>query len=181
MTPTTNPTAAPGPFSFASIPPAKQQEFIEKHLKLQSEIKREWVAIQKAQADGSPPEVLLPMRTDLGKKLELYKRLTAILPAQKRLPESAGTTLGTPSQPPPPVAATPTSTATLTVDPGPSDPGPLAPEPTQLPPLSTAAAEPSVQNSIIPPKDSYPAEVTTQIHRLTQQTQQSLAQPGIFP
>jgi len=180
-TPSTNPTIAPGSFSFASMPPAKQQEFMEKHLKLQSEIKREWVAIQKAQADGGPPEVILPMRTDLGKKLELYKRLTAILAAQKRLPESTGTTPG-PSSQPPPVAATPTSTATSAADLGPSEPGPLASEPAQLPPPSTAAAEPSVQKSGIPPKDSYPAEATTQIHRpMQQQTQQSLAQPGIFP
>ena len=154
---------------------------MEKHLKLQSEIKGEWAAIQKAQADGSTQEVLLPMKTDLGKKLELYKRLTAILAAQKRLPESTGTIAG-PSSQPPPVAVTPTSTATSAVDPGPSEPGPLAPEPAQLPPPPTAATEPSIQNSIIPPKGSYPAEVTTQIQRvMQQQTQQSLAQSGIFP
>ena len=155
---------------------------MEKHLKLQSEIKREWVAIQKAQADGSPPEVLLPMRTDIGKKLELYKRLTAILSAQKRLSEPTDTTPGPSSQPPPPVAVTPTPTTTSTADPGPSEPGPLAPEPAQPPLSSTTAAEQSVQSSTIPPKDSYPSEVTTQIHHpIQQQTPQSVTQPGIFP
>jgi len=158
---------------------------MEKHLKLQSEIKREWAAIQKAQADASPPEVLLPMRTDLGKKLELYKRLTAILPPQKRLPESTGTTPGPSSQPPPPVAAIPTSTVTSAAGPGPSEPVPLVPAPAHLPPpSSTTAAElqnPSVLNPVIPTKDSYPTETTAQIHRpMQQQNQPSLIQPGIL-
>lgn len=156
------------------MPPAKQQEFMEKHLKLQSEIKREWTAIQKAQGDASPPEVLLSMRTDLGKKLELYKRLNAILPAQKKLPAPTGAAPGPSSQPPPPVSTLPTSAT----NPGPSDPVPLAPESGQPPlPSSTAVAEPQNQNPsvpkpVLPPKESYPTEVVAQIHRLMQQQNQ---------
>lgn len=154
---------------------------MEKHLKLQSEIKREWAAVQKAQADACPPEVLIPMRTDLGKKLELYKRLSAILPAQKRPPEPTGAVPGPSSQPPPPVTATPTSTVTLAADPVPSEPGPVAPEPAQLPPppsiTATELQNPSVPNPIIPP-----TEVTTQTHRaIQQQNQPNLTQPGILP
>ncbi|KAF9650243.1 hypothetical protein BDM02DRAFT_3268153 [Thelephora ganbajun] len=180
-TPTTNSAIVPNSLSFANMPPAKQQEFMEKYLKLQSEIKQELVAIQKAQADASPPEVLLPMKNDLGKKIELYKRLSTILPGQKKLPASTGTVPGPSSQPPPSGAAIPTSTTTPAIDPNHSNPVPPAPEPAQLPIPSTTAVEPqnlSVPNTMAP-KESYPTEVMTQIHRLMQQqNQQSLAQQG---
>ena len=174
-TPTTNPAVVPNPPSFASMPPAKQQEFMEKYLKLQSEIKREWIAVQKAQADSSPPEVLLPMRNDLGRKLELYRRLNAILPVPKNPPASAGTAPGPSSQSSPPVVAVPTPATTVTNS-NPPNHVPPAPEPTQpsLPP-STATTElqnPSGPNSALPPKEPYSGEAMAQIHRLMQQQNQ---------
>lgn len=167
------------------MPPAKQQEFMEKYLKLQSEIKQEWAAIQKAQADATPPEVLLPMRTDLGKKLELYRRLGTILPGQKKNPASTSTVPGPPSQPPLPGNAIPTSTATPATGSNPPNPVPPAPEPVQppLPSSATTAAlqNPSVPNPIAPMKESQPTEDMAQIRRLMQQqqNQQNLAQQGI--
>lgn len=182
-TPTTNPVNAPNPLSLMNMPPAKQQEFMEKYLKLQAEIKQEWAVIQKAQADASPPEVLLSMRTDLGKKLELYRRLGTILPGQKKLPTSTGTVPGPSSQPPPPGVAIPTSTTTPVTDPNPSNPVPPAPEPVQpLLPSSTTTTEPqnqNVTNFMAPAKEPYPTEDMAQIRRLMQQqNQQSLAQQG---
>ena len=157
-TPTTNPATVPNPPSITSMPAAKQQEFMEKYLKLQSEIKREWAVLQKAQTDGIPPEVLLPMKTDLGKKLEIYKRLSAILPVPKNLPTPTGVAPGPSSQPSPPVIATPTPTTTSATDPNPSNTVPPAPEPAQLsPPSSATTAEvqnQNVPNSILPPTEA---------------------------
>jgi len=184
ITPTTNPVNVHNPLSLMNMPPAKQQEFMEKYLKLQAEIKQEWTAMQKAQADASPPEVLLSMRTDLGKKLELYRRLGTIIPGQKKAPASTGTAPVPSSQPPPPVAAIPTSTTTPATDTNSSNPVPPAPEPAQpaLPSTTTTTElqNPSVPNSMAPTKEHYPTEDVAQIRRLMQQqNQQSLAQQGI--
>jgi hypothetical protein len=177
-TPTTNPVNTPNPLSIMNMPPAKQQEFVEKYLKLQAEIKQEWAAIQKAQADASPPEVLLSMRTDLGKKLELYRRLGTILPGQKKTPASTGTAPGPSSQPPPQGATIPTPTTTPATDPNPSNPIPPASEPAQPPPPSATTADlqnPSVPNSMAPSKEPFHAEDTAQTRRLMQQqTQQGI-------
>ena len=181
-TPTTNSVNAPNPLTLMNMPPAKQQEFKEKYLKLQAEIKQELAAVQKAQADATPPEILLPMKNDLGKKIELYRRLGSIIPGQKKLPASTGTAPGPSSQLLPPGTINPTSTTTPATDPNPSNPVPPAPEPAQPPPpSSTTKTEPqnlSVPSSVAP--EPYPTEDTAQIRRLMQQhNHQSLAQQGI--
>jgi hypothetical protein len=180
-TPTTNPTIVPNPSSFTNMPPAKQQEFMEKFLKLQSELKQEWATVQRAQTDGSPPDVLLRMRTDLGKKLNLYRQLSAIIPGQKQPPTSTGTAPAPSLQSSPHVPAIPTSTTTSATEPHHSNPAPPAPEPAKLPPSSsTMTAEiqnPSVPNSVLPPKEPYSPEIVTQLHRLMQQQHQQ----GILP
>lgn len=161
------------------MPPAKQQEFLEKYLKLQSEIKQELAAMQKAQADPSAPEVTLSMRADIGKKLEIYRRLTTLI-GQKKPLASTGVIPGPSSQPPPSGVTIPNTTST---DPNPSNPIPPTPDTAQPPLPSTTAAEPqnsNLTNPAVPSKESYPAEVAAQIHRLMQQqNKQNLAQQGI--
>ena len=162
------------------MPPAKQQEFMEKYFKLHSDIKQELAAVQKAQAEAVPQEVILPMKTDLGKKIELYRRLTDLL-GQKKFSPSTGTVPAPPSQPPAPGVAT---TAPVS-DSNPPNPVPPAPGLAQPSLPSTTGAEPqnpSVPNPTAPPKETYPTEVVAQIHRLMQQqNQQPLTQSGIFP
>ena len=157
---------------------------MEKYLKLHSEIKQEYLALQKAQADASPPEVVLTMRTELAKKLDLYRRLGSFLPGQKKLPASSSIAPGSSSQPPPPGVTVPIPTTMPTADPTPSNPVPPVPEPAQPsipPPMTTTEPQkPSVSNSTVPTKEPYPVEETPQIrHPTQQQNQQSLPQQGI--
>jgi hypothetical protein len=165
------------------MPPAKKQEFLEKYSKLHSEIKQEYLVLQKVQTDSTPPEVVLAMKTEFGKKVDLYRRLSTFLPNQKKLPASTGTAPGPSSQPPPPGGIVPTTTAPAT-GPTPSNPALPVPEPAQppLPPLVTATElqKPNVSNSIAPTKEPYPVEETPQIRPQTQQqNQQSLPHQGI--
>jgi hypothetical protein len=149
---------------------------MEKYLKLQSDIKQELAAVQKAQADAIPPEVILPMKIDLGKKVDIYRRLTVLL-GQKKFPPSTGTVPTPSSQPPAPGIAVPASTTT---DSNPSNPVPPAPEASHPPLSSNPAAEPqnpNIPNPTLPAKESYPTEVMAQIHRLMQQQNQ---QQGIL-
>lgn len=181
-TPTTNPATGPNPPTVPTMPSAKQQEFMEKYSKLQSDIKQGLLILQKAQADSYPPEVISSMKTELGKKVELYGRLSALL-GRKKPPASTSTVPAPSSQPPPPGVPIPTSTATPATDSNHTNPVPPAPEPTQPPPTATAA---EVQNqsgshSTVPTKESHPAEVATQVHRVIQQSQHNAAQQGISP
>lgn len=156
--------------------PAKQQELMEKYFKLNSDIKQDIAAVHKAEADAISPEIILSMRTDVGKKLELFRRLTVFL-GQKKLPPSAGTVLAPSIQPPPPGVAVPAPTTTPA-----TESNPPAPEPTK-PPLPSAAADEqqnlNVPNLTLPAKISHPTEAVAQAHRLMQQqNQQPLAQQG---
>lgn len=180
VTPTTN-TTAPNPISLDTVPLTQQQEVTEKHIRLYSEIKQQVALVQKAQADGASPEVFHAMKVDLGKKIELYKRLSTFL---AKLSPSTGTVPAPSSQPPPPRVAVPASTTTPTTDSNASNPVPPAPETAQPPLPSTAAAELqhlTVPNPALPAKESYPTEAAAHPHRLMQQqNQQPLAQQGIL-
>ena len=165
------------------MPVAKRQELFEKYLKLQSDIKQGLAAVKKAHADSIPPEVILPMKTDVTKKIDLYKRLTLFF-NQNKSPASTGTVPTPSSQPHPPGVTIPTSTTTPATDLNPSNPLPSGPELTQPHLPSTAMAQPqnlNVPNPTLPNQEQYPTEVVNQNHRLRQQqNQQSLPQQGIF-
>lgn len=180
VTPATNPVAVPTPLSFANMPPAKQQDFMEKYLKLQSEVGRGVAILQKAHADATPQEVILQMKTDLGKKFELYKRF-AVLLGPKKPPPSTGAVLAPASQPPPPGAAVPTSKTTPPAESDSSNSLPPALGSIRAPLPSTAATEPQDPNPTLPTMEPHPTETVAPIHRLMQQqNQQSPVHQGIL-
>lgn len=176
--PAINPTLVTTPLSFGTLPPAKQQDFMERYFKLQSDIKQGLAAVQKAQADASPPEVVLPMKTDLGKKVELYKKLTTFL-NQMRHTASTGVA---PVPPQLPVVSIPDSTNIPTAETNTSNPVPFPSEPIQPLP-SIAPTEPQNQNSpthTAPARESQLTEVTAQIYRpIHQHNNQGFVQEGI--